>query len=163
MNVRELLQIELWSKRTSRKIFVGVVVVCGLFFVGGLVWNQISLHWLTPGERSAARLALRQIEALKDDSSLSGLELEAQAEQVQAQVKAAGDAAKTYRDHFVEMQLDSFFVSVMWERRKIEREHSAKQGYPFSGKPDGEHEEKIDAFMKSWSLTDRLALHKELD
>jgi hypothetical protein len=163
MKIRELLQTEIWSKRTTRWILVGIVVGYGLILLGGLAWNQVELHWLTPGERSAARLALGQIEALQNDGSLSDPEFETRVSQVQAQVKAASDAAKTYRDHFVEMRLGSYFVSVTWERRKIRREYLAAQGHPSTGKPNREFEEKIDATMKSWRNTDRLALHKELD
>jgi hypothetical protein len=163
MKVRELLQTELWGKRTSRKILVGIVVVMGLFYGGAFVWNQVELHWLTTGERTAARSALWQIEALQNDGSLSDSEFDTRAKELQTQVKAAQDAAKTYRDHFVEMRLDSYLLSVMWERRKIEREHFATQGHPAPGKPDREFEEKIDATIGSWKFTDRLALHKELD
>jgi hypothetical protein len=61
MKVRELLQIELWSKITSRKICIGI----GIVIVGLFSWCEVEKYWLTPGERDAGWTALAQIEELE--------------------------------------------------------------------------------------------------
>src|ERR1700677_3065431 len=103
MNFRELLQIQIWSKRTTRKILVwfGIVFVIGFLALNG--WHFVELHWLTGGERNAAKAALAQIEALQDAGTLSDDEFALKAKQAEAKVKAAQDAAVTYRDTFMEM------------------------------------------------------------
>ena len=66
MKVRELLHIDLWSKRTSRKVFVGIGIVFVIVYAGNAALSVVERHWLTPGERSAARAALLQIDELQN-------------------------------------------------------------------------------------------------
>jgi hypothetical protein len=65
MKIRELLQTELWSKRTSRRILVGI----GILVVGFFFWCAIEQYVLTPGERSAARAALVKVDELQDSAT----------------------------------------------------------------------------------------------
>ena len=66
MKVRELFQIELWSKITSRKICIGI----GIVIVGLFSWCEVEKYWLTPGERDAGWTALAQIEELENSKSI---------------------------------------------------------------------------------------------
>ncbi len=72
MNVRELLQTEIWSKETSRKILRRtwrivrpVAVVSGILVLLLAVVFAVEWYWLTSGERKAGRTALAKIEELE--------------------------------------------------------------------------------------------------
>jgi hypothetical protein len=124
MKVRELLQTELWSKRTSRKIFVGFGIVIVLL----CAWYALERYWLTPGERNAARAALVQIDGLQDFVSLSDQDFDARKKQAEEMIDAAKQAAVTQRDELLALQLDGYLslteadreevrdALIMWER-----------------------------------------------
>ncbi|MGO9777941.1 MAG: hypothetical protein ACLQGT_01105 [Terracidiphilus sp.] len=72
MKVRELLQIELWRKETSRKVLrriwrvlKPVAIALGLLLVLLFVSYEVEIHWLTSGERQAGKVALAQVEKLE--------------------------------------------------------------------------------------------------
>jgi uncharacterized protein HemX len=111
VNLREALQIEIWSKRTSRKILIiGGMVIALLLLAYGFGY-EIEIHWLTQGEHDTARAALQQIDALQDARSLSDEEFEILAKQAEAKVKAAEDSARTSRDEVVAMQLGVYLIA----------------------------------------------------
>jgi hypothetical protein len=73
MKIREILQIELWSKETTRKVLRPVgrflkrtAIVLGILVVLAGTAFEIESHWLTGGERKAGRVALAQIEKLEE-------------------------------------------------------------------------------------------------
>jgi predicted negative regulator of RcsB-dependent stress response len=62
MAIRELLQIEIWSKRTSRIIASVVLLLCGI----GLLWT----YWATPREKRLARAAIAEADAITSPEGL---------------------------------------------------------------------------------------------
>ena len=149
MNVRGLLQFELWSKKTSRKILVGIGIVFGLLLVCLICWYEVEIHWITPGERDAARAALKEIDAIEDAGPLSEQELKVRTEQGEAMVKLAEAAAQTHRDNSIRMDLDLYLVGVEMERSKV---YGEKNQSP-----------EIQAVLTKLKSNHRLTLHKALD
>jgi hypothetical protein len=93
MKVRELLQTELWSKRTTRKILVGFAIVV----VGFGVVFTVEVKWLTPGERVAAKQALASLDVLQNLNS-GDEDFLKRTTQVHALIDVADQAAWTLRD-----------------------------------------------------------------
>jgi hypothetical protein len=140
MKFRELLQTELWSKETSRKILeptrrilfwiipsrknlVRIGIVLGvLVVVLGAVF-AVELSWLTSGERKAATVAMVQINALQDFDSISMDDANTRCKQTWEAVRTSEHVSWTLRDHHV-----AFFLSdYLWmteqdwkEKREIE-------------------------------------------
>jgi hypothetical protein len=123
MGTRKLLQTEIWSKRNTRKILVGL----GIIAAGFGVWHEISLRWLTPGERKTARVALAQTDTLQNSDSLSDQEFGARAK---LSIKSFGDAERaawTTRDRAIVGKLRGYLSFEMLDRIRVEREQAAKQ------------------------------------
>jgi len=151
MKVRELLQTELWSKENHRRILAGFCIGIGLCIVGFVAWDRFEVHWLTSGEREAARAALAEIDSIEAAGPLSDQEWEARAHQVRAKVNASAAAARTYRDTFVEMDLSLYFLKVETDRANLQRHTAGKREIPIDSAFGG-------------SVNDvRAKLHKELD
>jgi hypothetical protein len=164
MNVREISQIEIWSKETSRKIFVVFGIVIGLCCVGYGVWYEIEIHWLTRGERDAARVALQQIETLRGANSLSDQEYLDRSKQVQTKLDPADRAAKTYLDQLTQMRLGMCLVGVEDERFRMIVQHSLeRRRLPLYSNADRDYDAKADALMSELARESCSALHKALD
>ena len=116
MKIPELLQIELWSKRTSRRLFVGIGIVFVVAFVGVGALSAIGKHWLTPGERKAAKIALQQIEELPKGNSASYDELFAMHKTERKAIAIAEAEAVTEKDHTTVMQLEACVSEVNSDR-----------------------------------------------
>ena len=117
MTLHELLQTELWSKKTTRKILIvlaAVVCVC-------LAWMAVEQHWLTPGERRAGRQALAQIDSLQEFGNLGNEVFEARVKETREQIDAANRAALTNRDRGVARTL-GFYLDLT----KIDQEETQK-------------------------------------
>lgn len=162
MNVRKLLQTELWSKRTTRKMLVGIGIALVLLVVGYGVWYEVEVHWLTQGERNAAKDALREIDALQDANSLNDEEFRIRLEQTSTKVQRAEDVALTYRDNFLQMKLSAYLTGIEMDRYKLQRRELAKHGLD-QREPDIENDEKIESILSELKKNNRLALHQELD
>jgi hypothetical protein len=63
MKIRELLQYELWSKRTTWKILVVLALV---LLLGYGIWRGYERFWISSGVRESGRAALAQIDALQE-------------------------------------------------------------------------------------------------
>ncbi len=120
MNVRKLLQTELWSKRTSRRILVWFGLIFGVLVVGFVAVYEIERHWLTPGERSSAKAALAQIDGLQDFGSLSDQEFEVREKQAEVKVKIAKDAAVTKRDVWIADSLELYLTETQGDFEEIQ-------------------------------------------
>ena len=127
MKVRELLQIEIWSKRTSRKILVWFGVVLAVVVVGYVFWGVLSWYWLTPGERNAARAALVQFDALQDSGSLSDEEFSARAKQAERSMDNAFRAAWTTRDRMIFFKLEGYQLDIVVKRWQMRRQELSQQ------------------------------------
>ena len=153
MNVRELLRYEIWSKRNTRKILIVLGAVIGLAVVGSVGWNEVDMHWLTSGERGAARAALAQIDSLDDASALSVRESGTRKAQAEESVDSAKAVAKTKRDRFVSLSLDIYLAGV-----------ELKREWHRGSSPIGEEQEnRIRSDLNETILAQRLVLHNVLD
>jgi hypothetical protein len=112
MELRALLQTEIWSKRTSRKLMVGF----GIIGVAIAVWYQTDRHWLTPGERNAGRQAFSSIEALQSFGTMNDNEYETRISEARGKVDAAKQAVWTSRDRSIARVLDGYLMLTDMER-----------------------------------------------
>jgi hypothetical protein len=163
MTVRELLQIEIWSKRTSRKMLIGFgkIFVCLVIVgVGVVAWVAISRHWITNAERNAGKAALAQIDALQRFDEMSDAEYEEGALQAKGKIAAAEQAAWTVKDRWVFINLEMCFV--LTDAEKSNRRWI--QGSKFHRDPDRERKDR-ESLQESEILRNSLrqGLHRALD
>jgi hypothetical protein len=150
MNLREILQIEIFSKSTSRRVFVGIGIVFGLVYVGNAALSVVGHHWLTPRERTAARTALSQIDQLENLVRSSDQDFSAKAKMVQQSVDFADNAARTARDRYVVSELMTYRLVPVIDR------------YRFKTQKPIQHQ--LDEKLNSLGVkSSRMELHKELD
>jgi hypothetical protein len=109
MTIRELLQIEIWSKRTSRRILIGLGIVTAIVVIGFVLWNTLNERFITPSERKAASAALAQIETLQDFNRMSDAEYDAGALQAKQEMDRAEQAAWTSQDKRIAFLLLGYF------------------------------------------------------
>jgi hypothetical protein len=109
MKIRELLQKEIWSKRTSRKILIGFGIVTVVLVVGFVVLSAVDEHWITPAERIAGRAALVQIEDLQDFNGMSDAEYDAGALDAKRKIETAEHVALTFQDRRIAFLLLGYF------------------------------------------------------
>ncbi|SRR5260370_28687737 len=118
MEIRELLQTEIWSKRTSRKILIGI----GVLFVGFVLWCAVYVvdkRWMTPGEHTAVRAALTQIDALQNFDGMSDAEFDSGVLLAKRKVEDAEQAAWTSRDNWAVVAVSLYFTETKDLRDKI--------------------------------------------
>ena len=141
MKVRELLQTEIWSKRTTRKLlkaFVATVVGLAVVIAVFAGWVYVEAHWLTRGEREAAKSALLLLDSLQSQfSQLDQGDFETAEQKAQQAIDSARQAAWTSRDmdvcgnlrHYLqEIALDRHAIRFdkEWQKRPMDR---AKSNY----------------------------------
>ena len=158
MKTRELLQIELWSKRTTRKILVGL----GIVYLGVVAWFAVDRYWLTPGERSAGRAALVQIDELQNFGSDGIEDFAVRARQAKEKLEAAQQAAWTMRDKAVATGLTAY-LSLTLIDQEMQRRQSIQPRHAFQTPADDAIAQGIVSSGKKASLSIRLELHNALD
>jgi hypothetical protein len=176
MNVRELLQTEICSKETSRKILRRawrvvrpVAIAFGVLVLLLAAVSVVEWYWLTSGERKAGRTALAKIEELEQLEKNQSGDFDVMNSQAKALVRVADERAWTLRDQRTAGLLELYRWELETEhqnrlletqiRQNEQEKHlelHADQGYR-------ELEEKSRAsqtqFVSSW----RSLSHKELD
>jgi hypothetical protein len=150
MIIRDLLQIEIWSKRTSRKILIGLGIVVILLVVGVVVLNALDERWITPPERKAGRAALAQIEVLQNFDQMSDSEYDAGALQAKQKINTAEQAAWTAQDKRIALMLLGYFTSTDGKRSH------KKFKLPPKGPEDEALNKQVFQFIRG-------VLHKALD
>ena len=163
MKVRELLQIEIWSKITSRKILVWFGIVIGVLVVGFVTLYEIERHWLTTGERSAAKAAIAQIDGLQDFASLSDEDFDAREKQAEAKVEDAKHAAVTKRDDWVALELSFYLEETQNDQREIREALLFWEKHLPTGGSRTEFGKKLDLSGTEMRTLTRMELHKLLD
>jgi hypothetical protein len=116
MKIRELLQVEIWSKRTTRKILVGFAVVVGFL----VAWQVLERYWLTPGERRAGKEAVVQIDAMQNLGLISDEDFDAKDKQAAGKVEAAEHAAWTDRDKGIADLISGYLMMTEVDRGEIQ-------------------------------------------
>jgi hypothetical protein len=120
VKIRELLQIEIWSRRTTRKLFIGFAIVVAAV----LTWFGVNGYLLTPGEREAGRTALAQIDSLRTQGfGGDPKDFEVRKQKVQQAVENAEQAAWTTRDKRISKALSLYLgmMDMSWDRVKMDR------------------------------------------
>ncbi len=175
MKVRELLQYEIWSKETSRKILspIGkclkwVAIVSGSLAV--LIWIVYvieSAGWLdsrrkgTPEEPALAQIV--ELEKLIDCNCDQFVVVDGKAHSV---LTVATQKAWTLRDHSVAFELWFYLTEVEQKQEGDLREAQAKaivQQRHLQWHSNPELEQKDRSLRRELFSTFRLELHKELD
>jgi hypothetical protein len=105
MKVREFLQIELWSKETTRKItartrkfLVRIAIAVLVVALALALVLTLEIRWLTPGVRRDAKDALAKIDTLQDFGSISEMDFYSKLEQAKMKIQQASESAWTIRD-----------------------------------------------------------------
>jgi hypothetical protein len=163
MKIRELLRYELWSKRTTRKLLIGIGIVVAVVAFGLGAWSVVSRIWLTPEERRAAKIALKQVDALQNTGSLSNEEYAKLDKQAGRSVEDALQAALTRRDRAVAMKLLIYQTATTLERFAAERAELAKQRHLPPPDSDPIQRESLDVIKSMQGPNASEALHQILD
>ncbi len=173
MNVRELLQIEIWSKETSRKILRGtwrvvrpVALVSGVLVLLLAVVFAVEWYWLTSGERKAGRTALAKIEELEQLEWSASDRFDAMDSQVKASVAVAEQKAWTMRDRNTSGMLEFYRWQLETEHESRIRESQLRliaiekhQNWPSNPELEKKHRDSQAQVFDSM----RSYLHKQLD
>jgi hypothetical protein len=159
MKVRELLQTELWSKRASQKILVGIGIVFGLL----IAWYLVERCVLTPGERAAARTALAQIDGMQNVNSFSDEDFSARDAQAQRQVEVVQQAGWTRRDKAIGSRLSAYLGLTEIDRESFKNMKELGQGHNSQSYSNEKLGEEIDSMGKKSRLMVRLSLHNAPD
>ena len=167
MELRELLQVEIWSKRTSRRILVGlkfVAIGLGVVVVGIALWIFVWTHWLTQGERSKGKIALVQVEALQSFDEMSDAEFDARSRQAQEKVNDASDAIFTAKDRQIAVYLSLclFEMQGMKKSQRIRKILDSRPGFTKSERSK-ELELKSEESERHLLKTLVKSLHESLD
>jgi hypothetical protein len=124
MTVRELLQIEIWSKKTSRNL----VLLLAVLFVGAFLVAYVSDHWLTHSERDAARAALLQLDSMQLQVSEEGDRVSRTTrQQAIDKVEYAEKVALTGRDQRVSTLLSNYLMTMITTRFETRAVNVMKQ------------------------------------
>jgi len=167
MKIRELLQTEIWSKGTTRRIFVVLGIIFGIGLVSSFLLYEYETRRLTQGERDSARAALAQIEWLRECGSCSYEDFQARDIQVKRAVEWADVSSSTYRDSTVVWALRGYQTTAEsvyesdYEDPRIEKMIEERH-LPHAPK-DPEFEEKRRLSNQKLIRFWHLALHKTLD
>ena len=159
MKIPELLQIELWSKRISRRILVGIGVAVGLL----CTWIAAELYWITPGERNAARIAIVQIDSMQNLDSISDEDFDARDKQAAEKVETAKLATRTIRDERIADALYGYLSAVEVGRSNVKMRKLMQERKVSVKESDREFEEQLDASGKEVTQFIRSVLHRALD
>jgi hypothetical protein len=159
MKFRELLRYEIWSKKTTQRIFLGFGIVAFSLLATLGLWYEVDLHWLTKGERDAAKLVLQRVGELQTVVALDD-EYKIRDDQAKAALKAAEEIAQTDKDDSIQMRLDICLGGVETEHTEIIEQRLILEGrlHPMANGSDRSELFLIEVGKKSCS-----ALHKELD
>ncbi len=158
MKFRKFLRTEVWSNRTSRKIIVGFGISLGVVISGFVLWSVVDRNWITPGERSAAKVALGKLDAFQNAGFLNDKEFVVWAKLVVRRVEDAHQAARTTRDRKIVAALMSYQFTIV-------ANHAFQKKQVLSQQQDSNR--KPGQWMQGFALSgidyDSRELHKALD
>jgi hypothetical protein len=163
VNFRGLLRFEIWSNRTTRKIFA----VIGLVIVVFCTWCAIERYWLTPGERNMARKALTQIDSMQNFDSMSNETFNAEDRQAKSAAEVASQTARTWRDKRIALGLWGYLGLTEInqddrQRRKL-LQPLLDQKFPNQARSNQASALDMETMGKKARLLVRLELHNALD
>jgi hypothetical protein len=159
MNLRELLQIEIWSKRTTRKLLVAIGIVVSGYFV----WTAVEEHWISPGERKAGREALVQIDALRKIDPEKDEDFGLGVQQAKQKIETAKEAAWTTRDTFLTLDLSMYLLAAEVDREAPAIREKLLRGKASSSDSRQRLVEELESTNTGSEAQLSARLHKELD
>jgi hypothetical protein len=169
MTIRETLQIEIWSKETSRKILAKTLkvlarlgIVIGVLAVAIGIVLTAEMRWMTPAEGRIAREALSSLDALQDFGALNGGDFNAGLVQARAKVQLAQDSAWTLRDSGVASLLFEYWNETRESRKEKQMLEAALLKFPQSTRNLDKWHDPNQAGAELRGVI-RSALHKDLD
>ncbi len=161
MKVRNVLQIEVWSKKTTQNILLGFgIVICSLL-VTLMGWYEIDSHWLTKGERDAAKLTLQRTDELQTVVALDQ-EYKFQDDRANAALKTAAAVGRTDKDGSIQMKLSTCLAGVETAHFEILEQRLILEGklHPMGNESNGD---RSALFLIEIGKRSCSELHKELD
>ena len=158
MKFHEFLRTEVWINKTSRKIFAGLGIFLGVVVAGFALRIVIDRNWITPGERSAARIALGKLDAMQDTGYLPTKEFVVWAKLVGKRVDDARQAARATRDKMIVRDLMNFQSTVV-ASHAMEESQVRGQQRDSRREPD----QRMQGFALSSIGFDSRELHKALN
>ncbi|MGA2635999.1 MAG: hypothetical protein ABSF16_17325 [Terracidiphilus sp.] len=169
MKVRELLQIELWSKEISRKILrrtwkilVRIGIVSGVIVLVLGIILVVELRWMTSGERKAATVALVEIDGLQNIDSLSEDDANAGLKRANEKLGLASQASWTIRDKSVVLSLSMYLWEIEHKREDKKFIDNAIRNNPSWWNSHPDSLARLKKLERSESIF-RAELHKELN
>jgi hypothetical protein len=159
MNVRELLRYEIWNKRTTLIILLGLGSAPLLALVGFFGWHEIDVSLLTTGERDSARAAFVQIDEFDQVGKESFSEYVGRVKGIEAKLQVADKATRTSKDEIVDMLLVSYFADVLIDQRR----RMIQEGQIPGTSPKNERNLKFDPQANGRKLADYRRIHAALD
>ena len=163
MNLRELLQTEIWSKKALRRALIGFGIVTCLLVVGLVVLRYVEWHWLTPGEREAGKAVLAQIDLLQHAELISREDFEARELGLPEKLKMAREATWTLRDQGVYSELFVYLLVTERERAEVWKQNQMQPGDSSITKSDRELNRKAITSRKEQVRFYRQLLHYQFD
>ena len=163
MKIREILQIELWSKRTSRKILVWFGIVFGTLVAVLGTWYLVETHWLTPGERIAGRVALVEIDALQMMGSASDENFYSKANEAEGKVEIARLTSRTTREKDVAFSLSGYLLLTRMHRDDLVRREQLRKRHEPRLDSELESDKDMDSQGEETRKLMRSILHRALD
>jgi predicted negative regulator of RcsB-dependent stress response len=112
----EILQTEIWSRKTSKRVFWGLIFVAVIAIFSWKAWRAYQYYRVTDGERTAARAALQEIDKVRTLKIASYEEFGPKFSNEQKAIAVANAAAVTERDQIIAMQLEDCDIDVRMNR-----------------------------------------------
>jgi hypothetical protein len=174
MEVREILQTEIWSAETSRKILARIGKILGrlkfvgiglaVVLVGIVLWLFVWTHWLTEGERSKGKIALVQVDALQNFDEMNDAEFDARSQQAQEKVNEAMGAAVTFKDRTTANFVYIYLIELkqLRQQNKMQEQLYSRPGYKRPGRTK-ESDLKLEKSQDDLIKIIRDAVHESLD
>jgi len=139
MGIREVLQTEIWSKETSRKILAKVWKIAkyagisiGVVFVALALFVFVWTHWLTAKEHRLGKTALAQIDELQNFEGMNDVEFDAQVNRAEVKVDATNTAVLTAKDNEVAVILRFYLDQIKWARKREKQIQEISELHPES-------------------------------
>ncbi len=163
MSVRQLLQTEIWSNRTTRRMLVWSGTLLGFVIAVLAILILVERYWLTSGEQRAGRAALAQIDGLENFESMSVWEFDAKSYKAQALIDDAKKSAWTWRDKGVAESLSYYLDLIKIDEEYAEDEKLIDQKFPGRFPRDPQMANESTAVAKEGRALLRHGLHEILD
>ena len=129
MTLREVLQIELWSKQTTRKIVKTVGICFAMVVCIVSIGFALETLWINPLERSTAKVALSDVESLQGIDSTKEDEYKARKDKAEAATEGAQKAAWTWRDQNLSQALYGYLFLIEMEHDEPRRRAALQEFY----------------------------------